>query len=138
MTWTLVAAIWVTLFAGLALAMARDLLRVVLGLALIGSAVNLILIAVGRIGPAGPAVVPYGEALLVDGSNPLPQALVLTAIVIGFALTCFAFVLLLGLVRSAGTTDTPLLRHAEPVPDDPVKPPLPAPGTATPLREAAE
>ncbi len=138
MTWTLIAAIWVTLFAGLALAMARDLLRVVLGLALIGSAVNLILIAAGRIGPAGPAVVPYGEDLLVAGSNPLPQALVLTAIVIGFALTCFAFVLLLGLVRAAGSADAMQLRYAEPVADDPVKPPLPAPGTANPVREAAE
>jgi multicomponent Na+:H+ antiporter subunit C len=138
MTWTLVAAIWVTLFAGLALAMARDLLRVVLGLALIGSAVNLILMAAGRVGPPGPAVIPYGEAVLGAGANPLPQALVLTAIVIGFALTCFAFVLLLGLVRTAGTADTTQLRFAEPVVDDPVKPPLPAPGTANPIREAVE
>ncbi len=138
MTWTLVAAIWVTLFAGLALSMTRDLLRVVLGLALIGSAVNLILMAAGRVGPSGPAVVPYGEELLVAGANSLPQALVLTAIVIGFALTCFALVLLLGLVRLAGTADSTRLHYAEPPADDPVKPPLPAPGTANPIREAAE
>lgn len=127
MTWTLIATIWITLFAGLVLAMARDLMRAIFGLALIGSAINLLLVAAGRIGPAGPAIVPYGEQAMDAGANPLPQALVLTAIVIGFALACFGFVLMLGLVRAAGSADATRLRYAEPVPDDPVKPPLPAP-----------
>jgi multicomponent Na+:H+ antiporter subunit C len=53
----------------------------------------------------------------------LPQALVLTAIVIGFALICFALVLVLRLIQVADTDDAEQLRHAEPRPGDPVKPP---------------
>ena len=51
----------------------------------------------------------------------------LTAIVIGFALVCYSLVLLLRLMRDARTDDALALRHAEPVPDDPVKPPASAP-----------
>ena len=49
----------------------------------------------------------------------------LTAIVIGFALICFALVLVLRLIQVADTDDAVQLRHAEPRPDDPVKPPTP-------------
>ncbi len=126
MIWAFALAVWVTVTAGLYLAMSRDALRVVLGLAVLGSGVNLLLFASGRVGSALPAVVPPGgEVLAADAANPLPQALVLTAIVIGFALVCFSLVLVLRLIRDAGTDDALELRHAEPRPTDPVKPPLP-------------
>jgi multicomponent Na+:H+ antiporter subunit C len=104
--------------------MSRDVMRCVVGLALIGSAVNLVLLAAGRVSSAQPAVVVAGQTGLGETANPLPQALVLTAIVIGFALVCFAFVLVLQLVRQAGTDDALELRRAEPPPTDPVKPAL--------------
>lgn len=50
--------------------------------------------------------------------------MVLTAIVIGFALMCFALVLVMQLVRRVGTDDALALRLVEPEPADPVKPPL--------------
>ncbi|MNP11400.1 Na(+)/H(+) antiporter subunit C1 [compost metagenome] len=63
---------------------------VVLGLTLISYAVNLFLFAMGRL--AGePAVV--GQ--VANAGDPIPQALVLTAIVIGFAMTAFVIVLAL-------------------------------------------
>ena len=65
-----------------------------------------------------------GARVLQDAANPLPQALVLTAIVIGFALLCFALVLVMQLVRRVGTDDALALRWVEPEPTDPVKPPL--------------
>ena len=124
MTWTVAFATWVTLVAGIYLALSRDVLRCVVGLALTGSAVNLLLLAAGRLGPAQPAVVEAGGQALAGAANPLPQALVLTAIVIGFALTCFALVLVMHLVRRVGADDALALRLAEPEPSDPVKPPV--------------
>ncbi|MCU0836383.1 MAG: NADH-quinone oxidoreductase subunit K [Chromatiaceae bacterium] len=129
MIWVLALAVWVSVTAGVYLTLSRDLVRIVLGLAVLGSAANLVLFAAGRLGPAQPAVVPLGETLLADAANPLPQALVLTAIVIGFALVCFALVLVLRLIRDAGTDDALALRYAEPVPSDAVKPPLPDPAS---------
>ncbi|MCW5633255.1 MAG: NADH-quinone oxidoreductase subunit K [Rubrivivax sp.] len=123
MTWAVAFAMWVTLAAGAYLALSRDVLRCVVGLALLGNAVNLLLLVAGRLGPVQPAVVEAGRTVLEGAANPLPQALVLTAIVIGFALMCFALVLTMQLVRRAGTDDALALRFVEPEPTDPVKPP---------------
>lgn len=139
MTWTLVAAIWATLFAGITLLLSRDLLRAILGSMILGSAVNLMIFAAGRVGPSGPAIVPYGTQALAEGSaNPLPQALVLTAIVIGLALACFAFVLIQGIVTATGTADSTRLRIAEPLPDHPYYPPQPGPDDDGPSPAATE
>ncbi|MBX3635494.1 MAG: NADH-quinone oxidoreductase subunit K [Rubrivivax sp.] len=129
MIWAFAFAIFVSVTAGVYLALSRDLLRVVLGLSVVGAAANLVLFAAGRVGSSAPAVVPAGAtALDAAAANPLPQALVLTAIVIGFALVCFSLVLVLRLIRDAGSDDAEALRHAEPPAGDPVKPPLPQPG----------
>lgn len=58
---------------------------VVLGLAMIGYAVNIFLFSMGRIQLNAPAILTEASKT----SDPLPQALVLTAIVIGFATTAF-------------------------------------------------
>lgn len=124
-------SVFVCLTAGLYLALSRDVFRCVIGLTLLGAAANLVLFATGRLGSPLPAVIPLGQTALTDGANPLPQALVLTAIVIGFAVLCFALVLLLRLIRDARADDALALRQAEPLPDDPVKPPAAAPGCDT-------
>ncbi|MFN3415713.1 MAG: sodium:proton antiporter [Caldimonas sp.] len=125
MIWLLAVAVWMSLALGLYLALSRDVLRCVLGLAVLGAGANLVLFSAGRIGPTQPPVVPLGESVLAQAANPLPQALVLTAIVIGFALVCFSLVLVLRLIERARTDDALALREAEPEPADPVKPPLP-------------
>ena len=123
--------IFITVTAGVYLALSRDVFRCVIGLAVLGAGANLVLFTAGRLGSTMPAVVPLGESLLENAANPLPQALVLTAIVIGFALVCYSLVLLLRLMRDAHTDDAIALRYAEPVPDDPVKPPASRPGCDT-------
>jgi multicomponent Na+:H+ antiporter subunit C len=128
MIWALAVTVWLSVTVGIYLALSRDVVRCVLGLAVLGSAANLVLFAAGRIGPPLPAVVPLGDETLGVAANPLPQALVLTAIVIGFALVCFSLVLVLRLIREARTDDATALRLAEPLVDDPVKPPQPQPG----------
>lgn len=65
---------------------------VVLGLTFLSYAVNLFLFAMGRLVIGQPPVISEGAKAYAD---PLPQALVLTAIVIGFAMTAFVIVLAL-------------------------------------------
>ncbi|HRE53343.1 MAG TPA: Na+/H+ antiporter subunit C [Candidatus Competibacter sp.] len=65
---------------------------VVLGLTFLSYAVNLFLFAMGRLVVGRPPVIAAGAAGYAD---PVPQALVLTAIVISFAMTAFVIVLAL-------------------------------------------
>lgn len=124
MIWALALAVFATVAAGVYLALSRDLLRCVIGVSLIGAAANLVVFAAGRVGTMQPPVIPAGEAVLSAAVNPLPQALVLTAIVIGFALTCFSLVLVLALKSRTGVADSEVLRLAEPPPGADGKPAL--------------
>jgi multicomponent K+:H+ antiporter subunit C len=72
---------------------------VVLGLSLLGYAVNVFLFASGGLTPNNAPLVEHGMARLPD---PLPQALVLTAIVIGFGMIAFLIVLALRALRDLG------------------------------------
>jgi len=72
---------------------------VVLGVSLLGYAVNLFLFASGGLSLDSAPLVEHGLARLPD---PLPQALVLTAIVIGFGMTAFLVVLALRALRDLG------------------------------------
>ena len=104
------------LAAGTYMTLSRHLLRMVLGLSLIAIAVNLLLFLAGRAGPELPAFVDAATgAVPADSSNPLPQALVLTAVVIGFSLLSFALVLAYRAHAALGTLDTNAMRVAEPV-----------------------
>ena len=96
------------------LLMSRNVLRVVLGLLVLGNATNLSIFLAGRIGVRTPLLVEAGETVLVGGANPLPQALILTAIVISFSLVAFTVVLFESTNRKLGTLDTEAMREAEP------------------------
>jgi len=97
------------------LLLSRNLVRVVFGLALISNAANLALFAAGRLSRAVPPVVPEGATVLpAAAANPLAQALILTAVVIGFGVLTFAFVLTYRAYQKLGTMDTAAMRHAEP------------------------
>lgn len=73
---------------------------VILGLTLLGYAVNMFLFANGRLHTNLPAVISPEQTAYAD---PLPQALVLTAIVIGFAMVAFVVVLALRASGELGT-----------------------------------
>lgn len=90
MSIALLVAIGSLTSVGLYLITARSLSRIVLGFALLGHAAVLALVASG--GPAGKA--PLADQVPAEQmSNPVPQALALTAIVIGFGLTLFLLAL---------------------------------------------
>ena len=86
-------------FVGLVVFKQKLDLPAVLGLAMIGYAVNLFLFAMGRIQINAPAVLTE----TAKSTDPLPQALVLTAIVIGFATTAFIVQLALRSRFESGT-----------------------------------
>lgn len=91
-------AILIAVLAGTGtyLVMHRALTRIVLGLGLLGNAINLLILASGD----GPGVAPIiGQD--GDFTDPVPQALVLTAIVIGFGVVSF----LLAMAYRAWTID---------------------------------
>lgn len=99
---------------GVYLLLSRHVMRIVYGVILISASVNLVLFLSGRIGPNPPPVIPSGETVLSAGAaNPLPQALVLTAIVIGFSLVAFAVALALQTFRTIVTLDSRKLNQAE-------------------------
>jgi len=77
--------------------------QVVLGLSLLSYAVNLFLYAMGRLRVDAPPLVGSGANDPANYADPLPQALVLTAIVISFAMTALLLVVILA---SRGLTGT--------------------------------
>lgn len=91
----------------------RNFLRMVIGFMLITNAVNLLIFTVGRLTRGHPPIVPHHEKVLEEAANPLPQALILTAIVISFGITAFTFSMAYRVYRSLGTLDTDALTKAE-------------------------
>ena len=89
---------WVTA-CGVFLMLRGRSFPVVLGLTLIGYAVNVFIFAMGRLWSGAPPISGSGPVV----ADPLPQALVLTAIVIGFAMTAVAIVLALRAHGQLGT-----------------------------------
>ena len=78
--------------------------QVIMGLSLLGYAVNLFIFGMGRLRIGAPPVIDAvrgGDASLY--TDPVPQALVLTAIVIGFATTALFLVVLLASRGLSGT-----------------------------------
>lgn len=75
------------------------------GLTMISNAANLAIFATGRLTFGKPPLVPQDAETISGAANPLPQALILTAIVIGFGLLVFALSLALKSYRSRGTDD---------------------------------
>ncbi len=99
------SAIGVLTTAGVWLMLRARSFDVVLGLTLLSYAVNLFIFAMGRLAVnRAPILSPEVPATLARYADPLPQALVLTAIVISFAMT--ALLLVLALVsRAESDTD---------------------------------
>ena len=97
------------------LLLSRTLIRMLLGLALLGNAVNLLILVAGRLTRETPPIVPPGlDVAATPIANPLPQALILTAIVIGFAMFTFLLVLSYRAYQSLDAESTDDMRVAEP------------------------
>lgn len=89
--------------AGVWLLLRERAFSVVLGLALLSYATNLFIFASGRIGAEAPPLVLGEVAAGAMPADPLPQALVLTAIVISFGTTAFLVAFALRAIGESGT-----------------------------------
>lgn len=92
--------------AGTFMLMRRSFVKIVIGLALLGHACNLMIFTAGSPTLGAPALIARG-AEHVDGaySDPLPPALILTAIVIGFGIVSYTIVLIKRTYSDLGTDD---------------------------------
>lgn len=110
--WSLVVGVFVS--AGIYLLLERHVLRILFGLILLSSAVNLAIFTAGRLTRGEPPLIHPNAELPPDGfANPLPHALILTAIVIGFGLLVFALLLLYRAYSDAGSADADEMCHSE-------------------------
>jgi len=120
-----VLAILVGLFiaTGSYFLLSRSVIRMLLGLTVFGNGVNLLIFTAGRLTREIAPIVPAGlDQPAGPIANPLPQALILTAIVIGFAMFSFLLVLAYRAYQSLDADNTDTMRVAEP--EDSPRPPL--------------
>ena len=113
----LLMAMLVGLMTGVAawLMMAGNLMRFLIGFGLLGNAVNLAIFEAGRLSYGAPPLIADGaKAPVGDVANALPQALILTAIVIGFGLLAFTLVLIYRFYGAFGTIEVDDVDLAEP------------------------
>ena len=97
------------------LMLSRHIIRILLGAALFSTGANLTIFTMGRITREVPPIIPSGQYFPAEGAaNALPQALVLTAIVIAFSLFAFLLVLVMRSYQELDTDDTEAMREAEP------------------------
>ncbi|WP_011580209.1 MULTISPECIES: Na+/H+ antiporter subunit C [Chelativorans] len=97
------------------LMLSKHIIRILLGVSIFGNAVNLTIFTSGRVVREIPPIIPL-DLSVPDGitANPLPQALILTAIVISFSFFAFLLVLAFRTYQELGTDDTDGMRVAEP------------------------
>ena len=92
--------------AGIYLMLRRRLAQLIVGIGLLSNGTNLLIFTAGGLTRARPPVVPDGaQSLTAPYADPVPQALVLTAIVIGFGLLAFSLVLAHRVHATVGTDD---------------------------------
>ncbi|MDF1632038.1 Na+/H+ antiporter subunit C [Mycoplana sp. MJR14] len=104
--------------AAVYLMLSKFLVRILLGVAILGNAVNLLLFTTGRIVREVPPIIPAGaDHQVAVTANPLPQALILTAIVISFSFFAFLLVLSYRAFQDLGTDNANEMRVAEPATD---------------------
>ena len=137
----LCAVVGVFFTAGIYLLLSRHLVRVLLGVVILGNAVNLVIFTAGRLTTAAPPVLSsdgsgkpeaahsaeatrraagaLADQVAAASANPLPQALILTAIVISFSIFAFLLVLTFRAYQVLGTDNMNEMRVAEPAPRTP-------------------
>lgn len=92
--------------SGLYLMLRRRLAQLIIGLGLLANGTSLLILTAGGLTRDRPPVVPAGaDALTPPFADPVPQVLILTAIVIGFGVLAFSLVLAHRVHQSVGTDD---------------------------------
>lgn len=91
--------------AGIYMMLRRSLVKLLIGLGLLSHATNLLIFTAAGLRRGLAPVIPEGVDTLTQYADPLPQALILTAIVISFGVIAFALALAYRTYKSVGTDD---------------------------------
>ena len=92
--------------SGIYMMLRRSMVKLLIGLILLGNGANMLIFLLGRITKGKPPVVPTNSSVFTDVyADPVPQALILTAIVISFGLQAFAITLLRQVYRVTDADD---------------------------------
>ena len=101
--------------AGIYMLFRRSMVKLLLGIMLLGNGTNILIFLLGRITKGKPPVIDEAAKVFTDiYADPIPQALILTAIVIGFAMFCFLLVLAYRTYQALDADNTDTMRVAEP------------------------
>ena len=115
MDYVLAALVGCFVALGIYMLLSRSLIRMLLGVVILGNGINLLIFTAGRLTLDIAPIVPGGLNHPIEPiANPLPQALILTAIVIGFAMFGFLLVLAYRSYQSLDADNTDTMRIAEP------------------------
>ncbi len=102
----LVLLVGVLYSAGIYMMLRRSMVKLLLGLLLLGNGANILIFLMGGLTKGKPPIIADAENTFSDVyADPVPQALILTAIVISFALTAFAIILLKRVYATTGSDD---------------------------------
>src|SRR5690554_4521984 len=100
--------------AGIYMVLRRSLVKLITGIMLTGNGVNFLIFLLGRITKGSTPIIPANSDTFLEAySDPVPQALILTAIVISFGLQAFAIVLIKRVYKVVNTDDIDELSHNE-------------------------
>ncbi|PZW43959.1 multicomponent Na+:H+ antiporter subunit C [Mesonia algae] len=92
--------------AGLYMMLRRSLVKLIIGLIMISNGANLLIFLLGRITKGHPPIIKGSAEVFADiYADPVPQALILTAIVISFGLQSFAIILVKRAYKVVKTDD---------------------------------
>lgn len=112
---TLLAIVVGLLYAtALYMMLRRSIVKLVIGLILLSNAANLLIFTASGLGSGQPPLIPLGYDMPVgEVSDPLAQALILTAIVIGFGVLAFAVVLIHRAYEVVGADDMDKMKDTD-------------------------
>lgn len=100
--------------AGVYMLLRRSIVKLILGIMLLSHAINLLIFTTGGLHKGRPQFTGYGmESDIPNPTDPLPQALILTAIVIGFGITAFFLALMYRFYQVTGTEDLDELKEGD-------------------------
>ena len=100
--------------SGIYLMLRRSLIKLVIGIVLLGNGVNLLIFLLGGLVKERPPIIgPTAKLIGSIYADPIPQALILTAIVISFGLQSFAIVLIKRAYIVVGTDDLDQMHTTE-------------------------
>lgn len=107
----LIAIMIGTLYAGgIYMILRRSMVKMIIGLILLGNGVNLLIFLLGGVSKGKPPILSASSENFAD---PVPQALILTAIVISFGLQAFAIVLIQKVYEVLKTDDLDMIQKLE-------------------------